>query len=176
MRRSLLWTLLSLTLLPLAAPGAAQDPPAPPQAAQAAQLAKIQVTLEKIAATLARQSEGQDLDLLMKRVQLGVSQISEVERRLKDAETRREQIQDRKVQHEMQIRMFEARSERAESDGMSPEDREAFVLNMQDQLKRTTQRITTANAEINELQSRVTEAQSDLESWKTDLDRRLGGR
>lgn len=174
MRSLPLLALLSLGVT--AHPGAAQEPAAPPQAAQAAQLAKIQVTLEKIAATLARQSEGQDLDLLMKRVQLGVSQISEVERRLKDAETRREQLQDRKAQQEMQIRMFDSRAERMEADGMPAEERESMIAIWQDQLKRTNQRITAANAEIAELQARVTEAQSDLESWKTDLDRRLGGR
>lgn len=161
-----------MSVMAFAAAGVAEEPV--PNVA--AELVKIHAALEKIATLLARQSDSADVDLLMKRVQLGQSRISEYERQLKDAEKRREELQDRKTQLEMQVQMTRTRNDNASEPRMSPEELDSWTQRFDEQLKRTNQRLSEASAEIAEIQGHLMESVEGVRDWQVVLDRRLAGR
>lgn len=163
-----------LLVAPLAAAGA--SPAQQTQLDITDHLAKISTTLERIAELLARQSESDDLDLLITRVQLGVSQVSEAARRLEGAETRREALQDRKSQLELQLEMNRSRSERGFDQNQPPADLENLTRTWTAHLTRVNSRIAVVSAEIADLQGRVAELVEEVEAWQAILDRRLAGR
>lgn len=72
------------------APGAA-DP-------VVAELAKLNGTLREIAALLRKQGEAQDLDLLMKRLQLAETRLADSEKALKSAESERRSLEEERSQ------------------------------------------------------------------------------
>ncbi len=166
--------LLAILLVELTVAGVA--PAQEPAPNFAAELVKIHAALEKIATLLARQSDSADVDLLMKRVQLGQSRISEYERQLKDAEHSREELQDRKTQLEMQVQMTRTRNDNASEPRMSPEELDSWTQRFGEQLKRTNQRLSEASAEIAEIQGHLTESVEGVRDWQVLLDRRLAGR
>lgn len=141
----------------------------------AGELVKIHAVLEKIAVLLARQSDSTDLDLLMKRVQLGQSQSSDIERQIRDAEMHRQKLLDEKLELEVRIEVNEKTQQLASESGLTADMVESLTRTWEEQLKVSVQRLSVASAQISELQNRLAESSEAARGWQTVLDRRLAG-
>lgn len=139
------------------------------------ELVKIHAALEKIAALLARQSDATDLDLLMKRVQLGQSQAFEIERQISAAEAHRQKLLDEKLELEVRIEVNEKTQQLASERGLTADMVETLTRTWEEQLKVSVQRLAAASAQIAELQNRLAESSEAARGWQSVLDRRLAG-
>jgi chromosome segregation ATPase len=167
MRRT--WMVLFLALLPA---GAAAQGASAPADAVAAELARVNATLKEIATLLNRQSDLQGLDLLMKRVQLGESNVTELERRLRTAQDELRGLEGQRSSLELQMKVADSRRERATGDYPKGE-LEMMATQSEEALKRLRQRAGQLMQEIAALESEIGTRRDDLRSWQTVLDRRL---
>jgi hypothetical protein len=142
---------VSLLVLAAAIPARAQEPAAGrSDTAVVQELAQIRAALKEIAATLARQAEHSQIDLLMKRAQLAAG---EVER------------------GELQIRTFE--NVEARMADAAAAEREAMTAQIEGEQKRIAQRLRVLEGQIAELQNRLATRRDELRDWQAVLDRRL---
>jgi len=153
---------VSLALLPAVA--AAQQTPSDPVAAQ---LAQVNATLKQIVALLDRQSDVQDLDLLMKRVQLSDSQVAELERRLRSAQGELRNAEEVQANVEQRAKAVTTAAE------IPPNDREQLLARAQTEQTRQRQRIGQLTQEIAAIESELAKRRDDLRTWQAVLDRRL---
>ena len=167
MRRTLM--ALVLALLPVAA--AAQAAPAATDPV-AAELARVNATLKEITALLKGQSDIQDLDLLMKRVQLGESQVAELDRQLRSDESELRGLETQRSNSELRMRAIAAQLKR-DSQDQKPGELEAISEQAAEELRRTRQRMGQLAQEIAALQNDLATRQEDLRGWQALLDRRL---
>ena len=168
MRYAALVTLL-LVLVPGAVSGQTAAPPADPIATA---LANLDLTLKEIARLLSQQSEGHNLDLLMKRVQLAAGQVAETEKRLASAEAARRSVEQERDHTEARLRMIE---DGVQADGSEIPAAQAEMLTAQAEadLRRLRVRIAQLSLEIGALETREADQRRDLQSWQSTLDRRL---
>lgn len=152
---------LGLLLLPaIAAAQSASDP-------VTAQLDRINATLKQIVELLNHQSDAQDLDLLMKRVQLGQSQVAELERRLHDARAELRSVEAEEVNFEGAVKVL------GEDERQTADVRAAEVARMEAVLKRVRQHHAQAAQDVATLESELATRRDELRSWQAALDRRL---
>ena len=152
---------VSLALLPAVA--AAQTPSDP----VAKELAEVNATLKQIVALLDRQSDVQDLDLLMKRVQLSDSQVAELERRLRTAQSELRSAEEVQSNVEARLKVVTTSAE------IPPAEREQMMVHGQAEQTRQRQRISQLTQEIAAIESELAKRRDDLRTWQAVLDKRL---
>ena len=167
MRRT--WMTLCLSLIPLAAAAQVASAPSDPIAAQ---LEQLNTTLKQLVVLLNKQSDLQDLDLLMKRVQLVDSRIGELERRLRTAEADLRNEQTKQATLEQQLKGVNAELQR-HNPNIPATELEAMAAHTEAELKRVQQRGSQLTQEIAALESELAARRDDLRSWQGILDRRL---
>ena len=164
MRRT--WMMLCLLLMPVIAAGQAATDPV------AVQLEQLNATLKQLVALLNRQSDLQDLDLLMRRVQLGDSRVAELERRLRAAEGELRSEQAKQAALEQQLRSAKAELQRR-NPSIPADELQSLVARTEAELKTAGQRTSQLTQEIAALQSELAARRDELRSWQSVLDRQL---
>src|SRR5688500_12523137 len=171
MRRIVLVALVLLAPWPLAA----QAPPAATADPVAAELARLNATLKEIVTLLRKQGDNDELELVIKRVELAEARLAEAERRLAGAEADRRSLETERAQIELRLKMMASEIEQR-GDDMPASEAEAMNTAMEAELRRVRQRSGEMAGEIAALEGDVASRRREVEEWKTVLDRRLGSR
>lgn len=170
MRRWLLIVLaVGLPAVALLAAQPGEDPAPVPDVAT--QLAELNATLHQIAGLLERQATGQDLDLVMKRVQLTADRADQIEAELRRAEGERMGLEDEG--RRMDLRLEGARSE-MEASGAEPEQIEAVARQLAGEMEILDARLKDVRGRVAELEQRLAEERGAQREWQEFLDRMLG--
>lgn len=160
---------VSLLVLAAAIPARAQEPAAGrSDTAVVQELAQIRAALKEIAATLARQAEHSQIDLLMKRAQLAAGEVERGELQLRTFENERGALEDQRLRLAQEAEAVEARMADA-----AAAEREAMTAQIEGEQKRIAQRLRTLEGQIAELQNRLATRRDELRDWQALLDRRL---
>lgn len=138
----------------------------------AEELRLLNTTLTEIKELLERQAETQGLDLLMKRMELSSAQAAEIEKRLREAEGRRQAVDDELTQLEERMEFITADYEGGGFDGAQYE---TYVEQADAQRRRLGERLREIEGEIAGIENRLAAKRRDLDDWQTYIDRRLGG-
>lgn len=134
-----------------------------------AQLAQLNATLREIADLLERQISGQDLDLVMKRIQLTATRADQTEAQLRRAEGERVGLEDEMRRMNLHLETL--------TTGMGaedPEQIEAITRQMTGEMEILDARLKDVQGRIAELQARLAAERVDQREWQAFLDRRLG--
>jgi uncharacterized protein (DUF3084 family) len=169
-------TLLAMLLL-LGAPvfGQAAEGEEPlERAALTTELATLNATLAEIKVLLERITETQGLDLLMKRMELSSTQVVEIEKRLREAESERATVEDENIRLEMNMQAYTVELESGAMEA-SAEQIEAFTARHEAEVALRESRLRSLDDEIAMLHNRLSTKQRGLEDWQDYVDRRLGG-
>jgi chromosome segregation ATPase len=137
----------------------------------ARELATLNTTLKEIAQLLRQQVEVQDLDLLMKRLQLSEGQISDTEKRLSSARGELRSV-EAEIGDLERRRQLPEELEQAGS-GMEPAQAEAIAAQAESELRVVRKRIGEITNEIADLEVRLSEQREEAKGWRSVLDRRL---
>jgi chromosome segregation ATPase len=160
---------VSLLVLAAATPARAQEPTTGrSEAAVVQELAQINAALREIAATLARQAEQSQLDLLMKRTQMALGEVERGEAQLQAFESERTTLEDQRARLAEQAETIAARTE-----DVSAAQRDAFNAEIEGEQKRIAQRVRALEGQIAELQNRLSARREESRGWQAVLDRRL---
>jgi chromosome segregation ATPase len=118
-----------------------------PPADVATELARVNATLKEIAALLNRQSDMQSIDLLMKRVQLAQSQVTELEGRIRTDESELRGLENQSNSLEMRLKTLRAQEEQNGAN-QPPINFQAFSAQTAIDLQLIRQRIGQLHQEI----------------------------
>ncbi len=165
---------VALTLLCVAAVGTtpvdARAQTAASSAAADDQLARIADALESVEDLLAQQLETQTLDLLLKRTQLVSTEVTQLDRQLRQAEASRDDLEDELLRIETQLDAFESAGV-----DIPEEELVAMTIQMEVEQERLVRRLREIESEIAGLDTRLARKQAEMDDWRDILDRRLGG-
>lgn len=168
MRR--IWMAFFLFLL-IAVAAAAQSVPASADPI-AVQLEQLNGTLKQLVVLLNRQTDLQDLDLLMKRVQLGDGRVAELERRLRMEQADLQAAE--KEQATLEQRLIEVNAElQRHNPNIPATELESMVAHTEAGLKAARQRNGQLAQDVAALQGELAARRDELRSWQGILDRRL---
>jgi phage-related minor tail protein len=169
-------TLGAMVLALLMGAPAAPASTVPPQAATdvPAELAKLSKAVRDIADLLAKQSEGQKLDLLMKRVELTSTKIAQLEQRQRNLRAEKDGAEDEERQLEAQVKQLQdgipAQTDEARRGEMS-----ANVERYEAAIKRAAARADAVAGELTDVDSQLATQKRELQQWQNFVDRRLQG-
>ncbi len=162
---------------PAPVPPSTQPAAAPPPATVPDQLARLNQTLEHIAQLLERQNDGQKLDLLLRRVEVGSRRVSSLEQQLDKAQSDKRSMEDTSYRMRSQLAAMKTRVE-----GLSPDEQaanqstfEAGMKNMEDEAKLADLRVQQATQRVLDLQGELDGQKQDLQALQNLLDRKLQG-
>ncbi len=176
MKRTIAGAVLG-ALVAAAAPQAETPPRTSPGAgtdALAAELAALNTSLQELVVLTRRQVEGQQRDLLMKRIDLEARGLQPLRDLLRNARAEREGLgQEREQlivigdQTEQRIRDAQAKGSATDADQRM---REEFTMRM----KMVEDRIWAVDQRILDLEQDVTQASRLIDIWKERIDAHLG--
>lgn len=168
---------LALLLFPVLA--ASQTPTSDESAATPGtieeQLVRLNRTLERIAALLERQLESDEIDLTLKRIEMGESRISSLEDELADARSRRTSTEDEIQGLRMHLQNIEQELATASAEELEG-DRSGYDMMTRQATGRLGQlenRLQETEARIYEIENELTRRRADLRSLQEAVDRRL---
>lgn len=158
-----------------AADARAQEPsPEPPSLQQ--EIARLNVTLKEIAGLLAKQLEGQETDLLIRRIELGSRSLEPRKERLRLAKASLTDLQgeEKNLVRTLEI-MEEQRSKQLDAGGGESEPWETLQLQqMEDRVETVKRRQQELKREILELENDVAAREEDMRLLEQVIDSRLG--
>ena len=138
------------------------------------ELAKLNQAVREIADLLAKQSEGQKLDLLMKRLDLASAKATQLEQRQRSLQAEKTSIEDQRNQIDGAIKEFQAQAQTQASESRRPE-LQAAVDRAEIQLKGFASRLQSLSQEIAETETQLAAQREELKEWQRTIDRRLSG-
>jgi len=162
----------ALAVVLLAATGAAHAEAPPPVPDLGRELARLNATLSDIRSLLERQLETQNLDLLMKRMELAAAQVSDAESRLGRAAASLESLEEESAALTDRLAVVEAELLRGDAEG-DPGAMAGFVAQLESTLERIEDRLRDKRLEIAGLENLLASKERDLRDWQELLDRRL---
>jgi hypothetical protein len=165
---------VSFGVLLVAGAALAQTPPTPADGDVRAELAKLNQAVREIAALLAKQTEGQKLELLMKRVELASSRAGASEARLRSLQSEKTNLEEERVQFEARTKEITERLE-SETSETARTEMEMFLRRSQAEGKRLAGRLQSVSQEVSELENLVASQREEAREWQRTLDRRLSG-
>ncbi len=169
----------ALVISPLLAtePILAQESPAVSQesAPLTAQLQRLNQNIERIAKILEQSLQGQNLELLIQRVEMGSSRLAVAEGNLRSARATRNSLDDEKLEIEARLDQMADELDRGGLQ-MPLEDLERYTREMDLQLQLLKQRLREADREILELENEVTRQRANIRDWQDFIDQELTAR
>lgn len=179
--RAAITAALVLLALPLvsALPASAQQEPAPTAVAEnagaedaGAELARIRVTLERIADLLERQTEGQRVELAMRRLDVESQRALRLEREIATLQSNRESLEDERFRMQSTLLAMTREAERPGT-GMTEEDLANVREQSELQIGMVNARIGELDRRLQELQNQLADRRETVRSWESFVDRRL---
>jgi hypothetical protein len=169
MRRRVLVFLLA----PLLAAPSYTTAQEPSQATEVvAQLATMNATLGELLRLIRQGAERQDIDLLMKRVELSSGLVAEAGRRLREVESELSDLENESGNVETKLAMLRLQKDSASS----PETVQQFEImesQSQSQMKKLRERMALLRSEVVGLKADLEANRDELRDWKVTLDKRL---
>lgn len=162
-----------LVLAYAAAPSyaAAQDPSSPATGI-IAELVTMNATLGELLRLHKQAAERDDVELLMKRVELSSSLVGDAAQRLREVESELSDLDNENGNLEMRLSMIRLQKEGASS----PETVQQFEImeaQSQSQMKKLRERVAQLKAEGAGLKTDLEANRDELREWKETLDKRL---
>lgn len=175
--------LAALTLsFAVASPAFAQTRPVPSTTEEVTnpgtiedELVRLNRTLERIAVLLERQLESDEIDLTLKRIEMGESRISSLEDELADARSTRRSIEDETDGLRMHLRNIEQELATSTAEDLEGERPGYEMMSRQAtyRLESLEQRLQETDARIYEIENELGRRRDDLRSLQEAVDRRL---
>jgi hypothetical protein len=154
----------------------AQQEPLDAQAvALQSQLERLNENIERIAHLLERSLEGQQLELLMQRVDRGSSRLSVAEQNLRSVKATRNSIDNEKKEIEARLVQMAEALDRGDVD-MTVEDIEQYTRQLDLQLQLLKDQVRSADRQINELENEVMSQRENIRDWQDYIDEELTSR
>lgn len=139
------------------------------------ELRRMNKNIERIATLLERSVEGQNLELLMQRVEMGSSRLSVAEQNLRGAQTSRASIDDERREIEMRLAQLAGDLDSGTID-MPLEEIERFTQELDLQLRLLKDKVREADREIIALENEVMRQRSRVREWQDYIDGKLSER
>lgn len=165
-------SVLIAVLLLGASPGSGQPPKTDEGPEISGELAKLNIAVREIADLLAKQSEGQKLELLMKRLELASAKATQSEQRQRSLQSEKTKTEDEKQRTETTLRQIQYQADTQ----LSPDEKaglQAATERADVDLKRTTSRLQSLAQEIAEIDAALATQREELRDWQRVLDRGL---
>lgn len=155
--------------------------PSPEEAAAAApgtiedELVRLNRTLKRIAALLERQLESDQIDLTLKRIEMGESRLSSLEDELADARATRTSTEDEIQGLRMHLQSIEQELSTASVEDLEGErpGYEMMTRQATGRLERLESRLQETEGRIYEIENELARRRTDLRSLQEAVDRRL---
>ena len=161
-----------LSLL-VASPAPGQNEPLDPRSLDLqGEIQLLNRNIERIATLLERSVEGQQLELLIQRVEMASSRLSLAEQTLHSAKSSRANLDDEKRELEMRLDQLAGQLDTGEID-MSLEDMERYTQELGLQLKLLNERVRDADRQIIELENEVMNQRDNVHDWQDYIDEKL---
>ena len=161
-----------LSLL-VASPAPGQNEPLDPRSLDLqGEIQLLNRNIERIATLLERSVEGQQLELLIQRVEMASSRLSLAEQTLHSAKSSRANLDDEKRELEMRLDQLAGQLDTGEID-MSLEDMERYTQELGLQLKLLNERVRDADRQIIELENEVMNQRDNVRDWQDYIDEKL---
>lgn len=169
--------LLLVTLcVPATGPATAQSEPLDPQTtALQTELRRLNKNIERIATLLERSVEGQQLDLLIQRVEMGSNRLSLAEQSLRSAKISRAAIDDQKREIDARLGQLAEEIDVGTLD-MPVEELERYTRELGLQLKLLKEKVRDADRQILELENEVMNQRDRVRDWQDYIDEKLTSR
>ena len=139
------------------------------------QLERLNQNIERIATLLERSLEGQQLELLMQRVEVGASRLAVAEKNLRDARTTRAQLGNEKWEIEARLAQMADELDRGTLE-MPLEEMEHYTRELDLQLQLLKERLRDADRQIIELENEVMRQRGHIRDWQDYIDNELTAR
>ncbi len=166
----LLLTLALPLLLGVAARG--QEELDTSQATLHSQLERLNDNIERIAMLLERSLQGQQLDLLIQRVEMGASRLAVAEQNLRSAQATRATLDNEKSEIEARLTQMASELDRGTLD-MTLEEIEQYTRELDLHLQLLKDRLRDADREIIELENEVMRQRGHIRDWQDYIDEEL---
>lgn len=163
-----------LLLTGVAAHGQEQAPDSQ-DAALHSQLERLNDNIERIAALLEQSLHGQQLQLLIQRVEMGSSRLAVAERNLSSAQGTRTTLGNEKLEIEARLIQMAEELDRGALD-MSLEEIEQYTRELDLQLQLLKERLRDADRQIIELENEVMRQRGSIRDWQDYIDEELTSR
>jgi chromosome segregation ATPase len=164
-------TILALLVGVTAASG--QSPEAKVSPDVSTELAKLNKAVREIADLLAKQTKGQKVDLLMKRLELASSKIGQLEQRERSLQSEKTNAEDETNRIETELKLIQTQADTAASESQRP-DLAATLARGEVELKRLADRIQSISQEIGDIENVLATQREELKGWQQVVDRTLG--
>lgn len=159
----------ALAILVWASGAAAQA--SAPGVTLAEEMAKARVALENIVTVLEQRAGAQDLDVLMKRVQIAATRLTSVESALRAAQADWNALETERSGVELRLGQLRLRAESG-GEGVRPMF-ELMAESTETERKRVLQRMIQLTQEIAARRAELDRRRDELADWQRVLDRRL---
>lgn len=151
-----------------------QEAPSDSPADLYSQLERLNDNIERIATLLERSLQGQQLELLIQRVDMGASRLAIAEKNLRQAQATRSSIDEEKTEIEARLSMMADEIDSG-SLSMTVEEMEQYTRELDLHLKLLKDRLRQADREISELENEVMRQRGNIRDWQDYIDEELTG-
>jgi chromosome segregation ATPase len=138
------------------------------------EIAKLNKAVREIADLLAKQTEGQKVELLMKRVELASSKLSQLEQRESSLQSEKMNIEDQAYRLVTEMKLIQDRVP-ASPDESQRLDLETTLARGEAEGKRLADRVQSLSQQIGDVENQLTAQREELKTWQQVVDRSLGG-
>lgn len=166
-----LLTFVTVFLLPVAVARGENDP-VDPEDSLHAHLERLNHNIERIATLLERSLEGQHLELLIQRVEMGASRLAVAEQNLHSAQTTRSSINNERAEIEARMVQIADGLDRGSLE-MTAEEAEQYTGELDLHLRLLRDRLRDADREIIELENEVMRQRGNIRDWQDYIDEEL---
>jgi len=174
--RTLVWLVASLAMLGPGGPARAQEPAAPAERELSSQVEELNRTLHEIADLLRKHLEGQQVDQLMKRIDMQTRSLAPLEQELRDARAERHGVAESLREIEAHVEFLDEQMRDTAQQPISMDDSsyaaERKRLAVQVELLR--ERLEASDATVYELEDRLQARRNEIRAWEELVDEALG--
>lgn len=167
------WVPIVSTVLVTAASAWAQsDAQAEIQPDLQAQLTRLNKNIERIADMMNSFLEGQRLELMIQRVEMGASRLSSAEESLRKAKATRASIEHEKTELEARLAQIADQLDQGLT-SMTADELDSYTREIDLQLRLMKDRTREADRQIIELENEVMQQRANVRDWEDSIDRLL---
>lgn len=163
--------LFAIALL-LLSPGAAAQTQAAPQQ----ELIQLDRSLQELVSLLREVLARQEVDLLFRRVELGLQKMDPLNQELESLRARKAADDARLSQLRTVMAAFQASDTQEGASPEASEEGEIQRMQLEAEVAQLKRRVSEADQRIVELENALAEEQRGLREWEAEIDRRLGRR
>ena len=139
------------------------------------QLERLNNNIERIATLLEQSLRGQQLDLLIQRVEMGASRLAVAEQSLRSAQGTRDALDDEKLAIEARLGQMAEQLDSGTVD-IPLEELDQYTRELDLQLELLKERLRNADRKILELENDVMRQRESIRDWQDYIDRELTSR